>query len=352
VVIPCYKYGKFLPECVGGVLDQEGVDVDVTIIDDCSPDDSAAVARDLASQDPRVRVIVHEVNQGHIATYNEGLTAAKGEFSVLLSADDLLTPGSLARGANLMTAYPEVGLVYGFARSFTTVPPPARTAVRSWTVWSGAEWLNLICHRASNPVQTPEVMMRSDTLRDIDFYDTRLPHAADFLMWLRAAVRGPVGRVNGVDQAYYRVHGENMHQQQYPGTLRDLTERHRAFEIMFDEDGDRLPDADVLRSVARRSVAREALYEACQPYLIGLPQDQLAENAETLRGLVEFAERICPESKNSRLRRTFDTNVARAAEGKGPIVPPQLRSIRDRVVRNVRWRRWRRSGVDSAVGAL
>src|ERR687887_420932 len=116
VVIPCYRYGRFLPDCVRSVLDQEGVDVRVLIIDDASPDDSAQVALRLAAEDERVEVRVHEVNKGHIATYNEGLLEwADGDYSVLISADDLLTPGSLARATAVMEAHPSVGLVYGHA---------------------------------------------------------------------------------------------------------------------------------------------------------------------------------------------------------------------------------------------
>src|SRR5215470_6327097 len=74
VVIPCYKYGHFLEDVIGSVLDdQEGVDVRVLIIDDASTDDSAEVARKIAARDPRVEVIVHETNKGNIATFNEGL---------------------------------------------------------------------------------------------------------------------------------------------------------------------------------------------------------------------------------------------------------------------------------------
>ena len=157
VVIPCYKYGNYLPDCVAGVLAQEGVEVDVTIVDDASPDSSPAVAAKLATTDPRIRVIQHETNRGHIATYNEGLASAEGEYVVLLSADDLLTGGSLVRAASLMAIHPEVGLVYGFSRSFTGEPRPPRTTVRSWSVWSGPEWLSLICHRGSNPIQTRDL---------------------------------------------------------------------------------------------------------------------------------------------------------------------------------------------------
>ena len=107
VVIPCYQYGHFLPDCVRSVLDQEGVDVRVLIIDDASPDDSAEVALRLAADDQRVEARVHEVNQGHIATYNEGLLGwADGDYSVLISADDLMTPGSLARATAVMEADP------------------------------------------------------------------------------------------------------------------------------------------------------------------------------------------------------------------------------------------------------
>jgi glycosyltransferase involved in cell wall biosynthesis len=75
---------------------QVGVDVDVIVIDDASTDGSAAVVRDLAASDDRICAILHPRNRGHIATYNEGLEQARGEYVVLLSADDALPAGALA----------------------------------------------------------------------------------------------------------------------------------------------------------------------------------------------------------------------------------------------------------------
>src|SRR5437879_6166396 len=107
VVVPCYKYGHFLHECVGSVLAQDGVEVRVLIIDDDSPDDSAAVAAGLAAGDDRVGFRRHATNRGHIATYNEGLLGwAEGDYALLLSADDVLTPGALGRATRLMDAHP------------------------------------------------------------------------------------------------------------------------------------------------------------------------------------------------------------------------------------------------------
>ena len=102
VVMPCYNYGKFLADCVAGALDdQPGTDVRVLIIDDASQDDSAEIAHKLAAADDRIDVIVHPVNRGHIATFNEGLLDwADGDYCILISADDKLAPGALGRAAD------------------------------------------------------------------------------------------------------------------------------------------------------------------------------------------------------------------------------------------------------------
>jgi len=123
VIIPCYNYGRFLRSCVASALSQEGVDVRVLIIDDCSSDNSVDICRELQCADRRVSFIHHKVNKGHIATYNEGLLLASSDYVVLLSADDLLTPGALRRAADLMDQNPSVGLVYGHPLTFQEDAP-------------------------------------------------------------------------------------------------------------------------------------------------------------------------------------------------------------------------------------
>src|SRR3954466_1183486 len=112
VIVPCYNYAHFLANCVNSVLTQAGVTVDVLIIDDCSSDDTATVGADLAT-DSRVNFRRHEKNIGHIPTYNGGLEWATGDYTVLLSADDLLTPGALARSTGVMDSNPSIGMAYG-----------------------------------------------------------------------------------------------------------------------------------------------------------------------------------------------------------------------------------------------
>jgi glycosyltransferase involved in cell wall biosynthesis len=268
VVIPCYRYGRFLEDCVASVLDdQAGVDVRVLIIDDASPDDSAEVARKIAAREPRVELVVHASNKGNIATFNEGLLEwADGDYCTLVSADDLLTPGALRRARDMLDAHPDVGFVYGHALWFMNGDPvPAvRTRLRGCSVWTGSRWLDRLYAQAENPITSPEVVVRTSLQHRVGGYDPRMPHAADMEMWMRMAANASVGFLRGVDQAFYRLHRENM--RKGFNALMDLRERRLVFESVLDRDGARLPGADQMAETMRRQLARQALWEAARAY--------------------------------------------------------------------------------------
>jgi hypothetical protein len=265
VVIPCYNYGRYLRECVGSVTrDQPGIEVEVIIVDDKSADDSLAIALSIAELDRRVRVITHDENKGHIATYNEGLSEATGEFVLLISADDLVTPGALTRAAELLVAQPSVGLVYGNAIHFNGRLPPSRSQRKEWIIWSGVDWLRGRCQSGYNVIASCEAVMRTSVLRAIGGHRADLPHTSDFEMWLRTAAVSDIGFLAGVDQAYYRHHGVNMNKVNFHsgtacGQLIDLEQRWRSFEAVFAGVGSALEDGTSLLQTARRTLSRQAL---------------------------------------------------------------------------------------------
>src|SRR6516165_7020222 len=115
VIVPCYRYGHLLRECVESVLTQSLKHVRVLILDDASPDNTSEVGAKLEREDSRVTLVRHHVNKGHIATYNEGIDWVSADYLLLLSADDYLLPGALDRAAALLDAHPEVGFVFGRA---------------------------------------------------------------------------------------------------------------------------------------------------------------------------------------------------------------------------------------------
>ena len=265
VIVPCYNYARFLRQCVESVLSQEGVEVRVLIIDDTSSDNTPEVGAALAAEDSRVEYRRHEQNRGHIATYNEGLEWATGEYTVLLSADDLLTPGSLARATRLMDAHTNVGFVYGANIRLLPDQPMQRPRTEAldcdWQVCNGLEWLEAVCRERNTFIDSPEVVVRTRMYKTLGGYRPELPHTADVEMWLRFAAHGAVGRVDA-DQAYYRVHGKNMHQDLAPTALHSLKHWNAAFNMFFNNYGHRLADCTRLHQLASSSLAIMALEAA------------------------------------------------------------------------------------------
>ena len=341
VVIPCFNYGRFLDGAVASVVGQRGVDVEVIIVDDASTDDSAEVADALAAREPAVQVLRNATNQGHVRTFNNGYARATGEFIVRLDADDLLTPGSLARAVALFDAFPEVGLVYGHPRHFEEPEPPAaQTGRPSWTVWHGRDWLAERCRTAVNCITTPEAIVRASVMRDIGPLSTRLRFAQDMEMWLRVSAVADVGRVNGVDQALHRDHPTSMSATAGSDTMTDLAERREVFQAVFDAVGSRVNRASELHDVARRRLARESLDHALHAVDRGLDDaTRLTADLVAFAASTWPAWRSLPEARALRRREQLGRRFP--ALRRAVIAPVVVRRLRDERA----YLRWARQGV-------
>jgi glycosyltransferase involved in cell wall biosynthesis len=268
VIVPCYNYAHFLPECVESVLSQPGVDVHVLIIDDASSDNTAEVAAELVDHNLNVEFRRHPKNIGHIATYNEGIEWAQEEYTILLSADDKLTPGALIRASQLMDAHPEIGFVYGASVKFNTDQPLPRPRLPSAScksqIYNGLDWFEAACRTGNTFIASPEVVVRTQLQHKLGGYRPELPHTGDIEMWMRFAIHAAVGRILDADQAYYRIHSRNMHKLEYSSALKDIQQRRAAFDTIFQDYKDQIPRWEQLQEMVGCSLASEALWEVCQ----------------------------------------------------------------------------------------
>lgn len=108
VIIPVLDRAHLLGDAVDSVLRQEGVHVEVIIVDDGSTDGSLDVARQLAASDERILVDSLDTNQGPATARNVGLRLASADFITFLDSDDLMAPGRLDRQ---LQEVPREGLV-------------------------------------------------------------------------------------------------------------------------------------------------------------------------------------------------------------------------------------------------
>lgn len=288
VVIPCHNYGRYLRGCVDSVL-MQGVSVEILIIDDASTDESWIEAQRLAEQHSAVSARRHLINAGHIATYNEGLLEwSRGDYLVLLSADDLLAPEALHRASYVLDLHPRVGLVYGVQIPFESsddidfdsgvaLPPVPR-----YRLWDGPEWIRKRFRQGVNVVGTPTAIVRASVHRRVGGYTAELPHAADFELWLRIGLVSDLVYIRGVAQAYYRVHPKSMSQALYVDPFADARERRKVFDRMFAHHGPELSCLGISRSGTYRSLASEPLWHACRLVEKGASKPEELNRALTL----------------------------------------------------------------------
>jgi glycosyltransferase involved in cell wall biosynthesis len=271
VVVPCYKYGRYVTDCVTSVLAGNTVDLEVLVVDDASPDDSWSVVARLPELDPRIRVQRNERNQGLIRTANAAVLSAAGDYVVLLSADDALAPGWLDRAVAALEQNPEASLAYGPTRRFINAVPktPGVREIRQ-VVHPGPEWIAECCARGVTPVRSPEVVVRTSAQREVGGYDPALPNSSDMDMWLRLASVGDVVQIDGPVAAYYRVTAQSMSREVYLDPLRELEVRRGAFEAWyrFALAENRVPNREALLARARTTLAQAAMRRAAMAFLL------------------------------------------------------------------------------------
>lgn len=293
VIVPCYRYGRFLRECVLSILTQSFDKVRILIINDASPDNTAEVAADLLKGDSRISYTQHSTNKGHIYSYNEGIEWVAADYLLLLSADDYLLPGALKRAATLMDEHSQVGFVFGNALEVDKQGSGRVTdsvkCENEQRILTGPQFIKLNGPR--NIVPTPTAVVRTRLQKKLGGYRAELPHSGDMELWLRLAAHASVGFVKE-PQAVYRRHADNMSlsyaTQHY---LPDLQQRKAALDCFFETCSDVIQKSPQLRNALLYGLAIDAVGLASTAFNHG--ELKLADE------ISGFAFRTCPKVRRS-----------------------------------------------------
>ncbi|MDT0611099.1 bifunctional glycosyltransferase/CDP-glycerol:glycerophosphate glycerophosphotransferase [Streptomyces lancefieldiae] len=95
VVIPVFKVEGYLRECLDSVLEQSFRDIELIVVNDCSPDSCGAIIDEYAARDERVKAVHLPENVGLGRARNTGLERARGDYVLFLDSDDSYLPGLL-----------------------------------------------------------------------------------------------------------------------------------------------------------------------------------------------------------------------------------------------------------------
>jgi len=207
-VLPCYNYGRFLPDCLESIFRQEGAhDFEIVAVDDASTDDTAGVFDRF--HDSRLRVVVHERNLGHAAAFTSGLRAARGELIARIDPDDRYRPGFLDRTLPLFDRYPEVGMVYGDASMIGDAGQESAARCDSHHGGKDFKGCELIELLEENFICAPTIIAR----RECFLRQLPIPSHLAFHDWYFTVKMARETEFYYLDEvlADYRIHAENLH---------------------------------------------------------------------------------------------------------------------------------------------
>ena len=192
--VPTYGRAAFLAKTLTSALAQTVADLEVVVVNDCSPDETEQVVRSIP--DPRIHYHLNERNLGVPENLNRAMSLARGKYLVLLEDHDLLDPRYLEETLRVAEAHPTVGFV---ATGLDTIDAQDRAAQRFVSplpeFMPGRDLLRYLLTRTGCPFSVTAVVRREAAESVSPMFDSRYWWYADQFLWLQLASRFDFGYV-------------------------------------------------------------------------------------------------------------------------------------------------------------
>jgi glycosyltransferase involved in cell wall biosynthesis len=183
VVLPTFNRAAMVVEAVESVLAQEGVDLELIVVDDGSTDDTRVRLGRFGSALHYQR----QPRSGVSASRNRGVALCRAPLVAFLDSDDLWLPGKLKVQTRFMAEHPQVMISQTheiWMRNGRRLNPKSRHRKPSGDIFRPSLELCLVSPSA--------VMIRRGLFDRVGYFDETLPMAEDYDLWLRVAAEYPV----------------------------------------------------------------------------------------------------------------------------------------------------------------
>src|SRR6266508_667549 len=180
--VATYERDAYLAEAVASCLRQTFDDLEVLVVLDGGGNPN--VEEVLAGfDDPRLRIVRHEVNRGIAEAYNTIVREARGELVAMFGDDDVAAPDRIARQVAVFDRYPDIGVAHGAA----TIVDAGGVQRGIWPSRDRSSH-ELVRHlvREHNTLVDPTRMVHRRVYEAVGGYSSDFRLAQDFDFWLRA----------------------------------------------------------------------------------------------------------------------------------------------------------------------
>lgn len=183
VIMPCQTAVEFARPAVESILTQTHHDLELVVVDDAGPEETAHYLRSV--KDSRLSVLRNEQAKGIAGSLNLALTQLHTTWVCRMDADDIAMPHRLAAQAAFATKHPDVAVFGSNVELFGTPPGLGHSDLRVPAEHEDIAYRLLW----SNALNHPTVMFRREVVQSAGGYDDSHYCSEDYDLWTRLVLR-------------------------------------------------------------------------------------------------------------------------------------------------------------------
>ncbi|MFX0035951.1 MAG: glycosyltransferase family 2 protein [Candidatus Hermodarchaeota archaeon] len=217
IFTPNYNKSQFICETIESILNQKYSNFEYIIIDDCSTDNSWEIIQNYAKVDERIKIYRNTKNLGIVKTRNKGFKkrSSKSKYFAIIDSDDISLPERLKIQVDFLEHNPDYGIV-----GSDILIIDAKSKIIGFRKYPSKDTEIRKLITRFNPFAQSSIIIRTEIIDQIGFYDEAWSVCQDYDYWLRVGIKW---KLANLDKALikYRININQIKSTQLKETIRN-----------------------------------------------------------------------------------------------------------------------------------
>lgn len=290
VITPSYNCRSTLLSVIESVREQGTVVLEHIIVDDGSNDGTYELIDELReSRNYKHIKVVRQVNSGEASAVNHGFELSRGEFVLIVNADDPLLRDCIYKLLSVLSCSPDVVVAYP---DWKMIGEDGETLRKIYTLDFKIQSLigDLVC------VVGPAGLIRRSAVKGKFLRDQKYTYLGDYEMWMRLSLQGGFTRVPEILATWRKTNGNATSR----GRGKDISQEYFRLNRDFFNRSDLLPE---VKKLERRALAHTYYYAGIQKLFC----PELAGRRQVIRSWIMWPVAF---SKNRSIKRSKLISIA------------------------------------------